>query len=114
VGPGRNRAQWSAAGCAREKPGGDGPPISGPGRHSAGWRGVKPDLKQNPNSNASNKFQIASNFARLEKYFPGLRKIEMKYGQKSLEIRINFPYRNFYRFEMEFEFKFREFSVVRI
>jgi hypothetical protein len=38
-----------------------------------------------------NKFQTTSNFGRLEKYFPGLVKIEIKYGWKALEIRINFP-----------------------
>jgi hypothetical protein len=36
-----------------------------------------------------------------------LRKCKIKYGWKSFEIRINFPYRNFSRFEMEFELKFR-------
>jgi hypothetical protein len=60
-------------------------------------------LKQNLNSNASNNFEIASNFGRLEKYISGLRKIEIKYGWKALEIRMNFTYRNFSIFEMELE-----------
>jgi hypothetical protein len=33
-------------------------------------RKFKPDFKQNPNSNVSNKFETISNFGRLEKYFP--------------------------------------------
>jgi hypothetical protein len=37
---------------------------------------------------------------------PPLQKCEIKYGWKVFEIRINFPYRNFSRFEMEFESKF--------
>jgi hypothetical protein len=40
----------------------------------------KPDFKQILNSNVSNKFQIVLNFGLLEKYFLGLRKIEIKYG----------------------------------
>jgi hypothetical protein len=37
-----------------------------------------------------------------------LEKLEVKYVWKELEIRNNFPYRNFSRFEKEFELKFRE------
>jgi hypothetical protein len=37
----------------------------------------------------------------------------MEYGWKAFEIRINFPYRNFSRFEMGFELKFREISLGR-
>jgi hypothetical protein len=39
---------------------------------------------------------------------PGVEKFPVKYGWKELEIRNNSPYRNFSRFEMEFELKFRE------
>jgi hypothetical protein len=39
---------------------------------------------------------------------PVLEKLEVKYGWKELEIRNNFPYINFSRFEKEFELKFRE------
>jgi hypothetical protein len=65
----------------REKSGGDGAPIGRPRRHSAGLRGFKPDLKQNPNSMLQTKFQTASNFGQLEKYFFGLRKIENMDGK---------------------------------
>jgi hypothetical protein len=36
------------------------------------------------------------------------KKLELKYGWKGLEIRKNFSYINFSRFEMEFELKFKE------
>jgi hypothetical protein len=38
-------------------------------------------------------------------------KNEIKYGFKALGRRINFPYRNFSKFEMKFELKFREVSM---
>jgi hypothetical protein len=44
--------------------------------------------------------------------FP-LHKFEIKYGWKAFEISINFPYRNFSKFEIEFELKFREVSMGR-
>jgi hypothetical protein len=37
-----------------------------------------------------------------------LKKLEVKYGWKELEIRNNFPYRIFSRSEKEFELKFKE------
>jgi hypothetical protein len=46
-------------------------------------------------------------------YLPALQKIEIKYGWKAIEIRINVPYRNASRFEMEFKLKFREVSMGR-
>jgi hypothetical protein len=39
---------------------------------------------------------------------PLLEKLEIKYGWKEVEIRINFPYRNVSRFETEVELKIRE------
>jgi hypothetical protein len=39
------------------------------------------------------------------------QKFQIKYGLKELEIRNNFPYRNFSRFKMEFELKIGEASV---
>jgi hypothetical protein len=41
------------------------------------------------------------------------QKFQIKYGLKELEIRNNFPYRNFSRFEMEFELKIGEASMSR-
>jgi hypothetical protein len=40
-----------------------------------------------------------------------LKKFQIKYGSKDLDIRKNFPYINVSRFEMEFELKFREASM---
>jgi hypothetical protein len=97
----------SAAGCGREQkgenPGGGGAWAGRPGWHSAGRRGFKSDLKQNPNSNASHKFPCVSNFGQLEKYFPQLGKIEIKYGFEHLGGMNNFLYRNFLIFIMDLE-----------
>jgi hypothetical protein len=68
----------------------------------------KPDLKSNLNSNGSKHFQTVSNFDQLEKYFPLLRKIELKYGLQAPEEGNNFIYRNFLIFGMYLEVKFRE------
>jgi hypothetical protein len=71
----------------------------------------KPELKANPNSNGSKHFQIVSNFDRLEKYFPVLRKIEIKFGFEALEEGNNFISRNFLKFRIDFDLKFREASM---
>jgi hypothetical protein len=55
----------------------------GPG-NTVPRRWFKRDLKEIPNSNVSNKFQTVSNFGQLEKHFPGLRKIEIKYDFEDL------------------------------
>jgi hypothetical protein len=44
----------------------------------------------------------------LKKGLSELKNFEIKYGWKEIEIRNNFPYRNFSRFKMEFELKIRE------
>jgi hypothetical protein len=53
------------------------------------------------------KFEIdTSNLLKLDSIqqdLPESRKFEIKYGWKVVEIKNNFPYRNFSRFEMEFE-----------
>jgi hypothetical protein len=53
------------------------------------------------------KFEIdTSNLLKLDliqQDFPKSRKIEIKYGWKLVEIRNNFPYRNFSKFKTEFE-----------
>jgi hypothetical protein len=59
------------------------------------------------------KFENPPNFGWFKRYIPALQKFEIKYGWKAFEIRINFPYRNVSRFEMEFELKFTEFSLGR-
>jgi hypothetical protein len=40
-----------------------------------------------------------------------LEKIQIKYGWKVLDMRNNYAYRNFLRFLMSFELKFRKFSM---
>jgi hypothetical protein len=52
--------QWGpvvSGGCGREKSSGDEATTGRPGRHGAERREFKMDLKQNPNSNASNNFK---------------------------------------------------------
>jgi hypothetical protein len=85
----------SAVGCGRE-------------RERGRVVRFKPDLKQIPNSNVSNKTQTASNFGRLEKYF--LEKLK-KYGFEDLGEMNNFLHSNFPIFLMVCEEKFREASM---
>jgi hypothetical protein len=40
-----------------------------------------------------------------------LQKFTIKYGWKEFDIWNNFPYRNLFRFGIEFELKFRELSM---
>jgi hypothetical protein len=40
-----------------------------------------------------------------------LQKFQIKYGWKEIEIGDNFTYRNFSRFKIEFELKFKEISM---
>jgi hypothetical protein len=54
-------------------------------------------------------FQTFSNFSRLEKYFTGLRKIDVKYGFVDLGEMNNFLHSNFSG--MVCELKFREASM---
>jgi hypothetical protein len=91
----------------------DGALTDGPGPHSARVQfklGFKPIQKY---SNGSNEIWIPPNFGWFKRYLTRVQIFEIKYGWKEFEIRINFPYRNFSRFEMEFELKFRELSMGR-
>jgi hypothetical protein len=60
----------------------------------------------------SNLFQMNSNLPQnltgKKGAFPCSKKIQIKCVWKGIEIRNNFPYKNFSRFKMEFELKFRE------
>jgi hypothetical protein len=47
----------------------------------------------------------------MKQDLPGLRKVETKYGWKVFAIRNKLPARDFLRFEMDFELKFREASM---
>jgi hypothetical protein len=49
--------------------------------------------------------QICPDFNRSKRCLPLLERFQIKYGWKELEIRNNFPYRNFSRFELTFELK---------
>jgi hypothetical protein len=51
------------------------------------------------------------NFDQSKKNLPILKKFEIKYGREGFEERSNFSYRNFLRFEMDFELKVIEFSM---
>jgi hypothetical protein len=57
------------------------------------------------------QFQTVSIFSRLGKYSPLLRKIQIKYGFEALKEGNNFLYRNFLRFGMDWEYKFREICM---
>jgi hypothetical protein len=56
----------------------------------------------------SNGFKFATNFDRSKRCLPVLKNIQIKFGLKEIQIRNNFPYRNFSRFEIEFELIFGE------
>jgi hypothetical protein len=97
-----------------------GPIINGWVRGEAAWRaGRRGADKWGQQHSAPNsvfklnqvyfkQIQICPNFDRYKRCVTVLKKLEIKYGWKDLEIRNNFPYRNFSRFEKEFELKFRE------
>jgi hypothetical protein len=57
-----------------------------------------------------NKFKCFQIFGQSEKHFPLLGKIKIKYGFEDVEVMNNFFHRNFNRFRMDLELKFREFS----
>jgi hypothetical protein len=59
-------------------------------------------------SNSSKSNHTRSNFIRSKLDFPGLEKFEMKYGFEGFDVWNNFPYRNFLKFKLDFELKFRE------
>jgi hypothetical protein len=48
------------------------------------------------------------NFDQSKNNLPALFFFEIKYSREGFEERRNYPYRNFLRFEMDFELKFRE------
>jgi hypothetical protein len=59
-----------------------------------------------------NKIQTCSNLIRFKQDLPELENLEIKYGFEGFDERNNFAYRNFLRFEMYFELKFKENSRV--
>jgi hypothetical protein len=56
----------------------------------------------------SNGFNFAPNFDRSKMCLSVPGQFQIKYGWKELEIRNKCPYKNFSRFKMKFELKFRE------
>jgi hypothetical protein len=83
--------------------------IGGPERHSA--RGLTRFEIKIRIQTRSNDFKFSSNFDSFKRYLTVLKKFQIKYGWKEIEIRNNFPYRNFSRFEMEFELKNQRTSM---
>jgi hypothetical protein len=99
MGPGRQRLGAGRGNVAR--------PVGATLTSGAGST-VRPIQFSNRIKFISNGFKFAPKFDRSKICLPVLGKLEVKYGWKELEIRNNFPYRNFSRFEKEFELKFRE------
>jgi hypothetical protein len=62
----------------------------------------------------SNKIQILPNIDQAKKNLFVIQQFEIKYGFKDFDERNNFPYRNFFRFEMDFKIKIREASWFKI
>jgi hypothetical protein len=56
-------------------------------------------------------FQNRLNSIQTKTDPPMPQKFELKYGWRAFEVRNNFPYKGFIRFEMDFELKIREFSM---
>jgi hypothetical protein len=95
---------WAATGCRRAR------------QHGAMLtRGPDSTVLGSVNSNGIqtilNRFKFALYFDWSKRYLLLLEKFQIKYGWKEIEIRNNLPYRIFSRFEMEFEWKFMEFSM---
>jgi hypothetical protein len=104
VGWGAMGAGSSASGCSvRQRGEAVGTALTG-GVGST----VRPIRFSNRIKFISNGFKFAPNFDRSKRCFPMLQKFQIKYEWRELEIRNNVPYRNFSRFEIEFELKFRE------
>jgi hypothetical protein len=59
---------------------------------------VQTGFEPHPKFKSFKQIQSVSNFGRLEKYFLGLGKIEIKYGWKEFEARNNFSDINLLRF----------------
>jgi hypothetical protein len=56
-------------------------------------------------------FQIRLNSIQTKTDPPVPQKIELKYSWREFEVRNNFSYKDFLRFKMDFELKFREVSM---
>jgi hypothetical protein len=97
--------------------------ISGWVRHEAawwgGWRGADrwgwqhsaPDSVFKLNQIYFKRIQICPKIWSIKQVLSLLQKFQIKYGWKEIEIGDNFTYRNFSRFKIEFELKFKEISM---
>jgi hypothetical protein len=94
----------SVAGCGARQRGERGGAALTSGADST----VRPIRFSNRIKFISNGFEFAPNFDRYKRCLPLLEKLKVKFGWKEHKIRNNFPFRNFSRFEKEFELKFRE------
>jgi hypothetical protein len=101
VAPGDSGARWAPAGCGRARQCGAtvtrGPGSTVPDGANSNW--IKKYFK---------RIQICLNFDRSERCLTLLRKLEIKYGWKEIEIRNNFAYGNLSIFEFKFEWKVKE------
>jgi hypothetical protein len=97
----RCRTRWASVGCGRVRQ-----------RSAMLTRRPGSTVPGGANSNGiqtiSNGFKFDPNFNRSKRCLPLLEKFQIKYGWKELGIRNNLSYRNFSRFETEFDLKFRE------
>jgi hypothetical protein len=58
-------------------------------------------------SKYSNQIQTRSNLICSKWHLPELENFEIIYGYEGFDVRNNFPYRNFLRFEMDLELKIK-------
>jgi hypothetical protein len=74
-----------------------------PLRHGIGVLTCGPEAIVSGNSNRFEYFQIHSKFHLSKLGLPELKIFEIKYGFEGFEERNNFLYRNFFKFEVDFE-----------
>jgi hypothetical protein len=104
VGRDATGARLSAAGCGTGQRG----EAVGVALTAGVGSKVRPIRFSNRIKFISNGFKFAANFDRSKRCLLVLKKIQIKYELKEIQIRNNFPYRNFSRFEIEFELIFGE------
>jgi hypothetical protein len=95
-------ARWAVAGCGRVR---QRSADTQARQHSAARFGFK------PNQIYFKRIQFCPNFNRFKRCIFMLKKLELKYGWKELEMRNNSSYKNLPIFELKFELKFKEVSM---
>jgi hypothetical protein len=91
-----------------DRPGGEGP--AGKEREGEGAAAMRGPWGLNYKMNFDINFKSVPTWFESKPVFP-TQKIKIKYGCEGFEERNNFLHSNFFRFEMDFELKFREFSM---